>query len=95
MFEKISAEAVEAGRPILKINRHTSLEYIADQVLTYIRRERHRSSSCYRWRYCFSLSRYKTRVQIVSLDQTTNVWYLYCHCPLLLAILKISINNLE
>ena len=39
MFEKISAEAVEAGRQRAKLNRHTSLEDVADQVLTFCRAE--------------------------------------------------------
>ena len=39
MFEKISAEAVEAGWQRAKLNRHTSLKDVADQVLTFCRAE--------------------------------------------------------
>ena len=39
MFGKISAEAVEAGRQRAKLNRHRSLEDVADQVLTFCRAE--------------------------------------------------------
>lgn len=39
MFEKKSAEAVETGRQRAKLNRHTSLEDVADQVLKFCRAE--------------------------------------------------------
>ena len=39
MFQKISHDAVEAGRQRAKLKRHTSLEDVADHVLTFCRAE--------------------------------------------------------
>ena len=39
MFQKINHDAVEAGRQRAKLKRHTSLEDVADQVVTFCRAE--------------------------------------------------------
>ena len=39
MFNRLSGDAVEAGRQRAKLNRHTDLQDVAEQVLTFCRAE--------------------------------------------------------